>query len=93
MVVCSSGIVTSSLSFPEQFNSLSARRLYAFQACLQLFMFSFGEEGVSPRRPKRMSQGNLGVRPESFSAEVHPVTDFPCFVLGSSWHSLHHFST
>ncbi|GBL89980.1 hypothetical protein AVEN_178388-1 [Araneus ventricosus] len=62
----------------------------------KLFKSSFGEEGVSPSRPKRMSQGNLGVRSESFSAEVHPVTDLLCSVLGpfrvlQAWDSLHHF--
>ncbi|GBN55657.1 hypothetical protein AVEN_122958-1 [Araneus ventricosus] len=86
MVVYCSGFVMSLLAYLVQFNSLSVRRLYAFQTCLQLIQV-FIRRGrripkVRPGCPERMSQRNLGVRSESFSAEVHPVTDFPTFVLG-----------
>ncbi|GBL84678.1 hypothetical protein AVEN_191130-1 [Araneus ventricosus] len=87
----------SLFSYSGQFNSLSARRLYALQTCLQLIQVFVRRGRCITRSSKGMPQRNLGVRSESFCAEVHPVTDFPCSVLGpfqalQAWNSLHHFS-
>ncbi|GBO19708.1 hypothetical protein AVEN_211630-1 [Araneus ventricosus] len=82
MVVCCSGVLRSPLSFSAQFNLLSDRRLYVFQTCLQLIQVFVRRGRVSPGRPKRLQQGNLGDRSESFSSEVYPIIGFPCSVLG-----------
>ncbi|GBN24070.1 hypothetical protein AVEN_93734-1 [Araneus ventricosus] len=98
MVICCSGVVKSHLSFPGQFHSLSVRRPYPFQMCLQVIQDFVRPGKQITQSSKEDVRGNLGVRSDSFSAEVQPVTYSPCSVLCpfcalQAWHSLHHFPT